>query len=36
LPASLAGGLIVLMIAVPAILIGFADSFEALFTAALP
>jgi flagellar biosynthesis protein FliR len=36
LPASLAGGLIVLMIAVPAILIGFADSFDALFTAALP
>jgi flagellar biosynthesis protein FlhA len=36
LPASLAGGLIVLMIAIPAILIGFADAFEALFTAALP
>jgi flagellar biosynthesis protein FliR len=36
LPASLAGGLIVLMIAIPAILIGFADAFEALFTAAMP
>jgi flagellar biosynthetic protein FliR len=36
LPASLAGGLIVLMIAIPAILIGFADAFEALFTAAQP
>src|SRR5262249_25475295 len=36
LPASLAGGLIVLMIAIPAILIGFADSFGTLFTAALP
>ena len=29
-------GLIVLMIAIPAILIGFSDAFEALFTAALP
>ena len=36
LPASLAGGLIVLMIAIPGILIGFAEAFEALFTAALP
>jgi flagellar biosynthetic protein FliR len=36
LPASLAGGLIVLMIAIPAILIGFADSFGTLFTSALP
>ena len=36
LPASLAGGLIVLMIAIPAILIGFADSFGTLFTGALP
>lgn len=36
LPASLAGGLIVLMIAMPAILIGFADAYKTLFTAALP
>ncbi|HEY7598543.1 MAG TPA: flagellar biosynthetic protein FliR [Candidatus Limnocylindrales bacterium] len=36
LPASLAGGLIVLMIAVPAILIGFAEAFETLFVSALP
>jgi flagellar biosynthetic protein FliR len=36
LPASLAGGLIVLMIAIPAILIGFAEAFEMLFVGALP
>jgi flagellar biosynthetic protein FliR len=36
LPASLAGGLVVLMIAIPAILIGFAEAFEMLFVDALP
>ena len=36
LPASLAGGLIVLMIALPAILFAFGDQFQTLFTRALP
>lgn len=36
LPASLAGGMIVLMIAMPAILFGFADAFERLFINAMP
>jgi flagellar biosynthetic protein FliR len=36
LPASIGGGLIVLTIAVPAILIGFAESFADLFSGALP
>jgi flagellar biosynthetic protein FliR len=36
LPASLAGGLIVLMIAFPAILLAFGDAFETLFSRALP
>ena len=36
LPASLAGGLIVLMIALPAILFAFGDEFQTLFTRALP
>jgi flagellar biosynthesis protein FliR len=36
LPASLAGGLIVLMLALPAILFAFGDQFQTLFTRALP
>lgn len=36
LPASLVGGTIVLMIALPAILIAFADAFERLFVDAMP
>lgn len=36
LPASLAGGMVVLMIALPAILFAFADAFERLFVDAMP
>jgi flagellar biosynthetic protein FliR len=36
LPASLAGGLIVLMIAFPAVVLAFGDAFETLFAQALP
>jgi flagellar biosynthetic protein FliR len=36
LPASLAGGILVLMIALPAILLAFADTFENLFSTSIP
>jgi len=36
LPASLAGGIILLMVATPAILFAFADAFESIFTNAMP
>jgi flagellar biosynthetic protein FliR len=36
LPASLVGGIVVLMVAAPAILFAFAEAFEALFTGAMP